>query len=112
MSVIIPIPDGVASRQQVTLDDTPYNLLLTWNERAGAWTLGLEDRDGNPVIYGRRIVLQLGMLSGLHHLPGMPTGDFYALDATGGQLKAVGREDLTGGRAVLYYIPRSEIDAL
>ena len=112
MSLVMPAPDGLASRVQITIDDTPYSLLLTWNERAGAYNLGLEDRDGAPVLYGRRIVLQLGLLAGYHHLPGVPAGDFYALDVTGGGLRSVGREDLIEGRAVLYYIPRSEIDAL
>lgn len=111
MSVILPVSSQVASRQQIVLDDVPYYLLLTWNERAGAWVLGLEDRDGAPVILGRRVVLQLNLLSGYAHLPGIPTGGIFALD-TAGRLSAIAREDLPSGRVALYYIPKAELDAL
>lgn len=107
MSVIIPIPDQSASRQQITLDNVPYGILLTWNERAGAWTLGLEDRDGAPVLYGRRIVLQIDLLFGHHHMPGMPAGSLFALDRTK-KLTGIGREDLIVGRAYLSYYSAGE----
>lgn len=111
MSVILPFPSNAASRQQIILDDVPYGLLLTWNERTAGWSLGLEDRDGAPVILGRRIVLQLDILSGYRHLPGIPTGGIFALD-TAGKLSVISREDMPSGRVALYYIPRAELDAL
>ncbi len=111
MSVQLPVVDKAASRQEIILEDVPYNLLLTWNERAGAWTVGLEDRDGLPIILGRRVVLQLDIFFGYRHLPGMPTGSLFAMDTTG-KLTGVGREDLIAGRAVLIYYTRAEIDAL
>ncbi len=111
MSQQLPVLDKVASRQEIVLEDVPYQLLLTWNERTGGWTIGLEDRDGLPVILGRRVVLQLDIFFGYRHLPGMPTGSLFALDTTG-QLTGVGREDLTSGRAVLIYYTEAEINAL
>ena len=111
MPVLLPIPSNAASRQEIILEDVPYNLLLTWNERAGAWSVGLEDRDGTPIILGRRVVLQLDIFFGYRHLPGMPTGSLFALDSTK-KLTGVGREDLTSGRAVLIYYTKAEVDAL
>jgi hypothetical protein len=111
MSVSIRCPDSAASRQLVTLENVPYNVLLTWNERAQGWTLGLEDRDGEPVLLGRRVVLQIDLISAFHHLPGVPTGGIFALDKTKG-LRSIGREDLILGRALIYYLTRAEIDAL
>lgn len=109
MSVNIPVPDQVASRQQITLDNVPYSVLLTWNERGQGWTFSLEDRDGLPVIYGRRVVLQIDLLYGYHHLPGVPAGALFALDQTG-KLTTIGREDLILGRAVLRYFTEAESD--
>lgn len=111
MSVLFPVPDKAASEQQITIEDVPYTLLLTWNERAGAWSFGLLDRDGLPIVYGRRVVLQLDLLSGLRHLPGLPTGGVFALDQTG-KIRKLSREDLVTGRAILTYIPQAELDAL
>ncbi len=111
MSVTLPVTEKGYSSQLITLEDIPYGLLLSWNERAQGWTLGLEDRDGAPILLGRRIVLQLDILSGYHHLPGVPAGGIFALDMTK-RLKSVGREDLIQGRAKLYYLTRAEIDAL
>lgn len=107
MSVVLPVPEQAASRQQIILDNIPYGLLLTWNERAGAWTLGLEDRDGAPVLYGRRIVLQVDLLFGRHHLPGIPAGSIFPLDKTG-KLTGIGFDDLVLGRAVLLYYAAGE----
>lgn len=111
MSVILPTPDRPASIQLITLDEVPYGLLLTWNERAAGWVLGLQDRDSNPVILGRRVVLQLDMLQGYHHLPNVPTGGLFALSATG-KLDSITKDDLAAGRILIYYIPRDELDAL
>lgn len=111
MPVTLPFPDQDASRQQITLENVPYSMLLTWNERAGAWVFGLEDRDNQPVILGRRVVLQLDLLSGYHHLPGMPSGVVVALDHTG-QATAIAHDDLISGSIALLYFTRDEIDAL
>ena len=111
MPKALPVANSSASRQEIIIEDVPYTLILLWNERAGAWTLGLDNRDGVSVISGRRIVLQLDMFYGYKHLTGMPNGYLYALDTTK-KLKAIGREDLIAGRAILLYYTQEEYDAL
>jgi hypothetical protein len=110
MPLSLPVPDQPASRQQITLDDVPYSLVLTWNERAGAWVLGLENRDGDAVILGRRVVLQIDLFSGYRHLEGVPTGSLFALDRTG-KASAISRTDLISGSVALFYYTKAEIDA-
>lgn len=110
MSLFLPIPDRPAFREQITLDDVPYNLLLTWNERAAGWVLGLEDRDGAPLLSGRRLVFGIDLLGGFHHLD-VPTGGLFVV-VPAGQITQISREDLTSGRVLLLYTPRSELDVL
>lgn len=109
-NIQIPVPKDAASREQIVLDQVPYNILLTWNERAGAWVLGLEDRDAIPLIVGRRVVLNLDLLGGYHHL-NIPTGAIFAVDPTGKLLK-VGMDDLTSGRVLLIYTPKADLNVL
>jgi hypothetical protein len=111
MPKILPVANSSASRQEIIIEDVPYGLNLIWNERAGAWSLGLDDRDGLQILSGRRVVLQLDLFYGYRHLPGMPQGFLYALDTTN-KLKSVSREDLIIGRAILQYYTQAEINAL
>ncbi len=111
MPVILAVPDLPASSQQITLDAVPYSLLLTWNERAGAWILGLLNSDGAAVLVGRRVVLDLDILSVYRYLPGVPTGGIFALDATG-KIRSISRQDLILGNVVLWYYSRAELDGL
>jgi len=111
MPKILPVVDSPASRQEVILEDVAYGINLVWNERAGAWSFGLDDRDGQPILAGRRVVLQLDLFYGYRHLPGMPSGFLYALDTTK-KLKSISRDDLILGRAVLQYYTQAEVNAL
>lgn len=106
--VIFTIPNKPASRQQVAIDEQPFGLLLTWNERAQGWTVGLEDRDGNPVFYGRRVVLNEDLFAGLHHLGG-PEGALFAADPKG-KAKTISREALIGGDVELFYLTKDELE--
>jgi hypothetical protein len=104
--VILPVSDKPASRLQITIDEVAYALILSWNERSQGWTFGLEDRDGNTLIAGRRIVLNVDLLGGFHHLA-VPVGPILAVDQTG-KLDGVLREDLTLGRVTLQYLTEAE----
>lgn len=106
--VIFTIPAKPASRQQVAIDEVPYGLLLTWNERAQGWTVGLEDRDGNPLFYGRRIVLNEDLFAGLHH-HAIPEGLLFASDPKG-KAKTITREALISGDVELYYVTQAEFE--
>jgi hypothetical protein len=111
MSVFLPVLNSYSSRQLITLDDVPLSMILTWNDRTQGWTLGFEDRDGSPVLSGRRLVLQIDLLFGMHHLPGVPAGSLFVLDLTN-KLRGVGKDDLINGNAVIAYFSPGELDAI
>ncbi len=105
--VIFTIPDKPVSRQQVAIDDVPYGLLLAWNERAAGWALSLEDRDGNPLFYGRRMVLNEDLFAGYRHLA-IPAGALFACDPKG-RAKIITREALISGDVELFYLTAEEV---
>jgi hypothetical protein len=108
--VILPFPDKPASREIIVIDEVSYSLILTWNERSQGWTFGLEDRDGNTLISGRRIVLNIDLLGGFHHLA-IPTGPLLAIDQTG-NLDSISKDDMILGRVALQYLTEAEFSGL
>ncbi len=91
----------------VQLDANTYTLEFNWNDRQSAWFFNLLDVDGNPVLMGRKVVLNLPML---HEFVGsqFPTGDFLAFDSSPSGNVVPGLNDL-GARVIMYYLTSDDL---
>lgn len=103
----IPTRDADAYTQRLSLDGRIYQLRLVWRERVSSWYVDVRDRDGAPIIVGRRLTALWS--------PTQPARDLLR-----GLLLTIapeGNEDDPGrdafvddGRAVLY-VPAREVPA-
>lgn len=107
MALTIPCdPTSTHYDLQVTLDGAVYTLEFRWNTRDAAWYMDVKTAAGDPVVSGRRIVIDfpLGQRS---RDPRRPPGTFVALDSSGkGAEPGIG--DL-GARVQLIYFEASEV---
>ncbi|CAI2787775.1 Uncharacterised protein [Serratia ficaria] len=101
-------PGLTTQTMQETFDGYPVTLKLKWNERFGFWSLGIFDRESNPILSGIKLVQNFPLM-----------GDFH-LTQFGGELlflKVNGdkdRPDLEsiGGDHILLYIEKDEVSEL
>jgi hypothetical protein len=102
----IPLVTGSAAyRETVVLDGTPFQVLLQWNARDQAWTLGLSLADGTPLLAGMTVVPFWNFLAHAADRR-LPKGQLVAVDLTArGDLPT--RDDL-GTRVRLLYVPEGE----
>lgn len=85
---------------QVDLQGTLYNLAFRWNDRAGAWFFTLADADGDPIVAGKRVSVDVPLLRNVTDAR-RPAGEILALDTNGAGDPA--QSDL-GGRVVVVYV--------
>lgn len=110
MSVVIPItPDVPHFDFQVELDGVTYTLELRWNERDAAWYLSLLTAEEDPLVMGRKVVLDVPLWSRFKD-PRVPRGLLVAVDTSQKGIDA-GYDDL-GRRVQLVYTPTAEIAGL
>jgi hypothetical protein len=49
-------------RMDVSLSGSTYTILWDWNDRDGAWSFGMDDPSGEPLVAGVRVVLNTDLL--------------------------------------------------
>lgn len=99
----ISFPDGPDIIVNIELENALYQLRFLYNTDDDAWTLSLRDKDNQPLIEGIKIVPNFPLLW-LHHLPGVPGGEFMALS----QADNIGRDAFTKGAATFIYMTEEE----
>lgn len=110
MALLLPAdPAPETYRFAVTLDGVLFQLRWRWNTRAACWLVDVFDADEEPVIYGRRVSLDVDVLRQVHHLEA-PFGALIAYDTTTRQTPP-GRADL-GDRVIALYLELAEVAAL
>lgn len=83
MSVLrLAFPPGPAWSQEVQLDGRAYQLRGQYNTRSDQWTLDILTRTGEPIILGKRLVLDFPLL-GDETDPRLPPGGLYVVDPLG-----------------------------
>lgn len=89
-------------------DDFPVTLRAKWNERFGFWSLGIYDRDRNPILTGIKLVQDFPLISQCNL--SQFTGELIFLRMSGTK----DRPDFSslGGDHVLVYLSKEELDAL
>lgn len=78
----IPVRPSVPfSRRRVTLDGREYSIRLRWSMREEIWYLDLFDVDGEPLLVGRPLTANKGLLAQFRQtIAALPPGELYALD--------------------------------
>lgn len=100
----IAVPDRNDSIMRVNLDGVFYNLRTTWNEYGQFWLLGVYDAAMNLLIGMERLspgAIWNFFYSGVIGPPGL-LGVITESDT-------VSRTDFATGKAILVYIPASEL---
>lgn len=93
----------------VQLDGVTFVLTFQWNAREACWYFDLADIAGNPLLSGRRVVLNMPLLARFRQAT-LPNGDLMAVDTTGLNIDA-GLTDL-GDRVLLLYVTQSDVAAI
>lgn len=88
------------------LDQVSYGFTFRWNTRDECWRLDLADGNGDPIVSGRKVLINQSLLQGAGG-DRLPPGKLIAFD-TGGQNLNPGFEDL-GRRVVLTYFTAAEL---
>jgi hypothetical protein len=97
-------PDTPYWVQQTTLEGVTYYFDFQWNFREEAWFMSILDADLDPILSGRRIVLNFPLLRLVDER--RPPGQILALAETGGE--DPGYDEL-GSRVKLYYLTAEEV---
>lgn len=91
----------------VELEGVNYGFTFRWNERSSQWSMDVADGDGNLLVAGIRVVVDVPMLLRYRSIPRLPPGDIVAVDSTD-QSRDPDFEDL-GRRVEVFYISSDEI---
>jgi hypothetical protein len=62
---LVPTPTNghPSTRVRVALSGATYAIHWLWNERDGTWSFSMWDPDGEPLVQGVRVVLNVDLLS-------------------------------------------------
>lgn len=99
----IPVSAGLADQQMdITLNNQPLTLRVTWNEDAGYWYLTLSLRNGETIIDGIKMVKNTSLLK--RYRLEVPYGDLFFFDNNSGKERpdfdSLGRDHLLIYRSV------------
>lgn len=98
----VPITESPKQETYLMFSGVPYTLFLNWNI-LGFWTISISDADGNRLLSGIKVVLQIDFFKD-HPDLGLPNGSLYAVDWSGMEAD-IGRYDFINDRSVeLIYV--------
>ncbi|RYM52011.1 hypothetical protein BSQ97_14855 [Serratia proteamaculans] len=109
MPIQLSFQSGLTTQtMQATFDGYPVTLKLKWNERFGFWSLGVFDRESNPILAGIKLVQDFPLIGGFHLT--QFGGELLFLKVNGDK----DRPDLEsiGGDHILLYIEKDEVSEL
>jgi len=107
----ITVPDTSYSTQRVNINNTVYNLQLSFNSRDNCWYLDLFDINNNPILQSKK--LQWGSaVTSKYILPNLIGGDFFILK-TEERSQELGRSNFGVGKLFnLVYLTGEEQEVL
>jgi hypothetical protein len=110
MKILPTLTDGTPYYEfSVPLDGVTFLFEFIWNDRQACWFYNLKAADDTPLLMGRKVVLDLPMITRFKSLS-LPAGDLVARDTTGAQIPP-SLTDL-GDRVILYYVTVAELEAI
>jgi hypothetical protein len=110
VSVLLPLKTDATPHYSfgVTLDGVAYTFEFRWNDRGEFWVFDIADGSGNPLVSGRKVVVDFPLL-GRFAVEGLPEGSLFAVDTSGaGQGPTL--EDF-GARVTMVYLTAEEMAA-
>ena len=93
------------------LDGVTYGLSFRWNQRVGGWYFDLLDGEGEALLSGLRLAINVAFLARFRAAgrPNLPPGELLALDTSQADEDAAFGD--LGQRVLLYYLPVADLDA-
>ena len=58
--------DSASFEQVITLTDSIYKLVCTWNVRASFWSVSLYTADDKPLVVGKKLTIGLDVLASIY----------------------------------------------
>ena len=98
---IIPFRNQASFKQQIDLDGVVFFLAFQWNALNEFWTMNIFNINGNPIIYGIKIVPDFPLLSFVG-VDGMPKGNIICQNIVDGET-VIKRFDINQKFALIYY---------
>jgi hypothetical protein len=80
MELTIPLPssDQPYTEQSVSLDGRTYVFAFNWNSRSDRWSMSIATEDGDPIITGAVLVMNIDLLRTIPStLDYVPPGQIY-----------------------------------
>lgn len=107
----ITVPDTSYSTQRVNINNTVYNLQLSFNNRDSSWYLDLFDINNSPILQSKK--LQFGSpITSRYILPNLIDGDFFILK-TEERDQVLGRSNFGVGKLYnLVYLTQADQEVL
>lgn len=103
MAELLEIPiifDEPSFKIRTILEGATLILRFDWSTRQERWSLSIYDGDGNALILGLPLHIDMEVISRFE-ITGLPPGRLFLYDTTGAHVEA-GRDDL-GDRCRLFY---------
>lgn len=77
-NIPLPTSDQPFTTQSTSLEGRSYKVTFNWNSRADRWTLDMATEDGDSVITGAALVLELDLLRTVPStLDTVPPGELF-----------------------------------
>lgn len=105
--ITIPFKIFPSFTQEVTIEETPYVFRFDWNSRWQFWRMDISDREGNPLILGRKLVLYYELLKQFPDR-GLPKGELYVIDPSLTNFSKITQFDFVNNRCSLVYFEESD----
>lgn len=109
MIVEIPTRSLPAYNFEITLEGVIYRLYFRWNSRFEFWVMDFQDRQGESILAGLKLVLDYELIR-MFASDRLPKGALIAVDSSR-RLTRIGENDL-GDPVKLLYIPRADLNEI
>jgi hypothetical protein len=98
---IIPFFDFSAFTQEISLDNVPYMLSFTWNNRGEFWAMSISDKEQNTLVAGIKLVIGIELLRKFPDRS-LPPGRMFVFDVKEDE-SPIAYTDFINDRGALVY---------
>jgi len=103
-----PVFDASSFKELITLEDTVYQITLTWNGRDEAWALSIAEQDGTPILTSIKVIPGYELIKRFKDTR-LPQGALFAADMT--DTGNYPTRDNLGTDVKLIYMTEAELNA-
>jgi hypothetical protein len=99
----IPFKDFSSFTEEILFTDDIFILKFNWNSRSKSWVLSIYDRDGVPIILGRKIALNQDLLSQFTYSNFNENDNLMVIDLTNNYNDIEYTDLFTNKRELIFY---------